>query len=173
MRRSQAFQNASKTYLFVPIIVWFAFTFSIVIYAIAAFIITANPPKEPIALADVIVYAALAFAVLLTIAGYVAYSYLFSDSRLSAFLEREPSTHNEELDPFEQRLMGLYTRAFTPLLLRWALNEAAAIVGLVLAIVSCEPTIIIPFAVVAVVANVLAFPSFGRLFERAERLYRS
>lgn len=92
-------------------------------------------------------------------------------ARLKAILVAEPVQPAgkdrdlfEKLSPAEQSLTGLWQHYQTTMIVVWALLEAMAVAGLVLAILQRDFRVVIPFAVAAVLLLVLKRPQPGKFF---------
>jgi hypothetical protein len=79
-----------------------------------------------------------------------------ASSQLAGFGSRPASA--DTLTPFERRQLNVAHALRIPLTICWALNEAVAIVGLVLAFLAQDAPMFIPYAAGSLVLQVLAFP---------------
>lgn len=182
---SPVLHDLLRPQLLVLRLLWTALTVSIAIYVAVAWLVVAEGPlagEAPPAVALVLGAVALTTVVL----SFLVPRLLLSDERLRALVadaspdvERlavDPRTQQvdperqrrlAQLSPGERRLLPVAAAAQAPLVVRLALNEAVAIFGFVLALLTGDVAALLPFAAVALVLNVLAWPRLDPLLERA------
>lgn len=71
----------------------------------------------------------------------------------------------KSLTPLEVKVVGLAGIYFTALLLSLAMNEAVAMLGMMLAILEQRAEAVIPFAAAALALNLLVFPRFHQFVD--------
>ena len=170
------------------LVLWFAMTFSMVIYVLVAFLVSRQ--HSPADLSSGLLTAFGGIAAVATLASLLIPRFLPSDDRLRSELNsdfdpeslaRNPQTGSVNQDrlqkialvaPYEQKFMVLPFLYFTPFILRLVINEAVAIFGLVLSILSHSLAPMLPFIAVAIILNLAAFPRLDPMIERASRLVR-
>lgn len=168
-------------------VIWVGLTAPIVVYVVVAFLVTdpAASAQEPLlALQAVLIVVAL-------IAGTVSLllpRFLLSDERLQRVLRDDPALEDLARDPQtgkvdeerrrkiealstqERKLLRLPPVYLTQLIIRLALTETVAIMGLVLAIISNSPQLVVPFAALALVLNLSSLPKVKEQLESATLL---
>ncbi|MGA9724505.1 MAG: hypothetical protein WBQ86_18740 [Candidatus Binatus sp.] len=133
-------------------VIWLAFIAAVPVYvAVATGSLVRLPSVRhpaPISFTISIVILSLLTAVL---APFVS-SLLLPDSRLRQLLNRQPDPQ-ASISPDEQRLLAIFPACFPGFLVRLALNEAIALYGLVLAVISRSFVAVLPFALVSFALN--------------------
>jgi F0F1-type ATP synthase membrane subunit c/vacuolar-type H+-ATPase subunit K len=185
--RSTALNEVLRPARFTQGILWVALTMSIVIYVGVAWMV-ASQRAESRPLDPTLELGVTLVAFLLAGASVVMPRWLLSDDRIREFLGKEWSPAEflgnrrpiagmdavvaklRLLPEHERKLAGVPALFFTPFILRMVLNEAVAILGLVLAFLSGRFEPVLPFAITAIVLNLLAFPRLDPLIERVEML---
>jgi len=127
-------------------------------------------------------------AVSLGIASILWWRLHLSDDRLKANLAREVSARSlasnrqtgqidedrlseiERLSEFEQKLLSYASGYPLPFVVSLLLNGVIPIPGVVLAFLTANPTKMVPFALAAIILNVLMFPRLTALVNRASLL---
>ncbi|MCP4674786.1 MAG: hypothetical protein GY854_04580 [Deltaproteobacteria bacterium] len=162
MRTSSEFEQLIKSRTFVSKILWFALTFSILIYVFVAYQValqnTDTEPAELNAMFKQIMYAVAAATVC---GSLIARAVLFSESRLKNMLqstdEQMSSGESDKISANELRALGLFARLFTPYIVILAINESVVIYGLILSFMAHRGDEILPFALAAIVLNATMF----------------
>ena len=189
MNYSDAFSSVCKKQFLILRILWAAFTFSIVIYGVIAFVLFSGN-ATPGAADPNLQMVCTAVGVLLAIASLSLGKLLLSDEQIRSLISKTPDLEKlatnrqtqqvdngfleqlKQLPEREQRLLSLSPLLLTMNILRLALNELIAILGIVLAITAQNPQLFIPFAGAALLLNLVQFPREQAVFERAELLLR-
>lgn len=173
--------------MFAPKMLWFVLTASILIYGVLAHLL-AQQSDGTTAVDPAIRLAISMTAIAAGTASLLVPRFLLSDERVRRTLQ--PPVNSEEfasipgsdaidenrlnqvrqLSDSEQKMLRLPALLFTPFILRLVLNESIAISGLVLSLLSHSLTPFLPFAVIAIVLNVIGRPQIDPVLERAARL---
>lgn len=138
-------------------IVWFALMMSVVTYAFAVFMITRQPAEgdtAPVLPPFVFPIAAVALAV----TGVMLYRQMTSPDRLRAALQEKSSERDPTFTEAELRLIRVPPLVFTASIIRWALFESVAILGLVLAILNRSFEDFVPYGATAIALMAMAPP---------------
>lgn len=174
-------------------ILWGAFTFTIFLYSGVAFVVASKmsgPVDEDLVrlVRLILVGVSAACAVGATLYRRRA----FSEAGLRRLLDRAVDLRKlassrqgrngplvldparlaslQAMEPADQKLVGLVQGTQVTLIISLGLQEVIAVFGLVLAFVSRAGNAVLPFAAVALILNVFAFPDPTALVERARRL---
>ena len=162
-------------------LVWTVLTLSIVLYGAVAFAVAGSREGSELA-------ASLRPVFYLAAAGAAGLSWLVRRRSRAAALPRGtaptadalPASQDallrsnpelmakvERLPERERRALSAAVRGFTPWMLCLVLNEAVAILGLVLALLAGTPADVIPFTLAALLLNAAMRPDNRRLVESA------
>jgi len=113
---------------------------------------------------------------------------LLSDSRLCARLAREPNLEElaaklgtdelgrtrklklENLSSLEKKLVALPSWLLVVSLINWSLNSMIALIGFIVALLTVSFQNMVPFAVAALILNIVMVPRLQPVIERASRL---
>ncbi len=93
---------------------------------------------------------------------------MLSDQQLRPTIEAAAA--RDGLDRFEAGIVAVMPKFLSATIVSLALHEAIAVLGLVRAIVEARWERSLPFLLVALVLNILAFPRLGPLLDRLWRL---
>lgn len=137
-------------------IIWFAITSSIAIYGVIAFVaIPANPDHSSERLygfvANPMSYALAIAALMAFFASYIIPGLLVRNQRSSERTTVSPPTATSAFE--------IAPEVMTALMLRFALLEAPAVIGLVGAFLMKEWRFYLPFGVLSLIGLVLTFPT--------------
>jgi len=184
---SPALLELMKPQLLTLRIIWAALTVSIPLYVFVAWWL-AHRPGPDVPLPPAMVWAFALGAVPLVMASFLLPRALLSAERLRAVMAapapspepgRDPRTGRPDarrarllaqVSARERSLLQLGRVAPTPVLIRLVLNEAVALFGFVLSVLSRDFAPAVPFAAVALALNLAAWPRFEPLLERARTL---
>ena len=178
-----------KPYQFLLKMVWVGMTLPILLYVGIVYSIFASagepgpePSHETLEFVFGLVAVSLGIASILWLRSHL------SDERLKAKLAHEVNPRTlatnrktaqvdggrlleiESLSEIEQKLLSLASGYHLPFFVPFALNMAIATLGVVLAFLTVNPSKMFPFALAAIVLNVLMFPRFNALLNRASLL---
>ncbi len=159
--------NQSPSNLTTVRILWGALMMSILIYVGISFVVAGASETAP-ADAELLQIMQMGFAALSTmmvaIGSFIPRIFL-SDTAIIALVPKG-TTDRDEIE----RL--LLPKFFTASLLRFAMFESIAVYGFVLAFLAHDGMMIVPFAAVALVMDVIFFPKTTPLVERTLHLVR-
>lgn len=183
---SPELQKLLKPILVVQKILWAALTLSIFAHVAAAFFVlsgsTGGGPARSPAVAPLFYTLAMGAALFSVLYRRRA----FSEERLRARLREEHTfglRHSgdvtsprlaarlqavEDLPPADRRLLFLAGSLTVPIIVCLVINEAIAILGLVLAFTSVSATAAVPFGAVALVLNFMMFPRTAEILTGAQ-----
>lgn len=135
-------------------IVWGALMASVVIYGVVAYVLSTTNEPQPI---DPTLRWALAAAAVFTAMASITLRRI----KLPALAE-EPSPYHRAA-PVEAAPPEVLGELMTAYILTWALSEAVAVFGLVLAIISYTYEAYLPYALAALILQATNPPTQGRL----------
>jgi len=146
-------------------ILWLALTASICVYGGVVFMIasTADGQATPLPLPPFL-FPMLAF--MQAIAGMVMYRHMTGPDRVRAVLNEPPAT-DPQLSEAEQRLSRVPGLIFTASIIRWALFESVAVLGLVLGITERSFQAFVPYGVTALALMAMTPPKLRQVTESA------
>jgi hypothetical protein len=171
--RSRALDTILEAQQRVLTILWLALLGSIGIYTAVAYIVA--PAMEPAAEdATVLVIVLSVVAVFTAIASMVVPRKLLPDETLLRHMRsnERASKPNAKLSEHEQRLARVRGLYMVPWLVGAVLAEAVALFGFVLTLLTANPALVIPFAIIGGVLLVLRRPNVVAFIERADTLSR-
>ena len=165
-------------------IIWYAITTSVIFYTVFVYIFfgtASSAPSSGGGSTEMLIYIISIAAV----AGSVYYRrYYMTEANINKFvsknhstdeLSRDPRTKKpdpaklsqlESLIPAELGIYALMMEFQKYLLINLALNEIVIVLGLALALLSDDPSTIIPFAVVSLVLDIWIYPKPNLLIQR-------
>jgi hypothetical protein len=185
---SPALEQLIKPATRVQQMLWATLTASLLVYVAVAYV-AARPEEAREIPANMTLALALIACAIAALASRIP-AVLLSDDKLRALLTPEPSPEElaknpqtgkvhperqreiEALPVHEQRLLRLPAAAFVPFIARLVLNESIGIFGLVLSFLSHRFEPVLPFALAAIVLNLLARPNLRALLQRGAHLVR-
>jgi hypothetical protein len=154
----------------VPTILWAALLGSVGIYLVLAYVVAGQIEPATDDPGTLLIAMSIA-AVTSAIASMILPGKLLSDDALRQHLRSaRPASGKAESSEPEQRVAraaGLY---MVPWLLGVMLAEGVALLGLVLVIMTGEPSLMIPFAIVGAALIAIKRPNLGSFIDRAEKL---
>ena len=169
-------------------VLWVAVTVTIVGLVVAATFVA--PGSAPRAIPEGLHNSLVTVAVLCGIGSIWFRRRMLSDQKLQAVLSTDAASacldcaqgndgldeskleRIESLGVFERRVLALPRWHFLPFLISLMLNEAVVVVGFVIVVLSAGGESIVPFAVAALILNILMFPRFESLLSRAQGLFQ-
>jgi hypothetical protein len=137
--------------------IWFSLLMSIVFYGSIVFM-SVTPPVPESAAAGSALEAALSDPVIvaLHLAGLVIFASAFP---LSSSLFRRGASDSPVASFTGSTALEVAPRARLALILRWALFESAAVLGLIAALLAADPRLFLPLGGLAAAGFLLSFPS--------------
>ena len=160
-------------------IIWFAFLLAPFFYTVVGWVVTRTPRADGGTNAPLGLLQAL-FVVVGVTAAVVSYVYprrALADDRITSLLRgpfaAPPPPGAGGLEPLEQRLVLLFPHYQNTVIVSLALRESLAVLGLVLAIMSGDFTLMVPWSVLAVGLLTSQPPRPAAFLDRALPLARS
>jgi len=182
---SKEFNQLAKQRNFVLILIWFAMTNSALVLVFVVFFMKTNFNTDS-SQVQLLQYVFPAISFTLAIASISLHKFLLSDKNISKTINEDINSINytnvpnqkevekiKALSKKEQKKLNLFSLLFLPTIICLALNESISIFGFLLSVMKQDPKVILPFVATTIVLNILVFPRFNSLIERAERLNRS
>jgi len=182
---SDPLARALRRFLLVQRSLCVAYTAAIAIYGVVAIILA----HASLGFAEGTAVLVLPLSIGAGIVAAVSVSYrrwVYSDANLDRLLTRpidmmrlakQPPTGRldeafvaglDALSKHEQRFVRLFADLQTPLVINLVLNEAIALIGLVLAVLQRNPRLLLPFATAGIVLNIWVWPTADRLYTRLQ-----
>lgn len=155
-------------------LIWFAFLSAPVFYAAVAWFVTAGDASKTGDFGSIRLILGVVAVVSLAVSYFVRRQAL-ADAKLEECLGNPPARDlpgSEDLDPTEQRLATLFPHYQTTTIIVLAIRESAAVIGLILTILTGEFWLYVPFGVAAAVTLASQPPAVGSFMERALPLAR-
>lgn len=162
-------------------LIWLGQFFSFAIYAFIPFQVAAKGEKLPAenALILTIIFSGLAF--LIMIGSFILRHFTSSPTAIAKLLNKgsnlamnsnipitkEHEKQAEELSPDEQLLFKFSIKSFPVIIMSWGMLQSAGIFGMVLATLTHNPIIAIPFISISAMATLFHFPNLKSLFNAA------
>jgi len=191
---SAEFEEAIKPIKRLYHLLWFSLTTAIVLYLMVLIIRSDSAALLPSAIDPLVRVILTVVAVLVGIGSLLYHRYTHSESYLRRMMSRDIQLHDIEekarkltaqaksnsstgssakaslamLTAFDRQRYALAADGFVPFVLNLALNEAVALLGFVLAILSRDIWPYLPFAVAAMALNIYMLPRLDNLMERCE-----
>lgn len=150
-----------KLGLMIEKVIWFALTFSQLLYVLVAVMVQSGgePTEMPLVL---VVSTFGALAALHAIASLIIWWKLLSPRVQQARINVLEKSGGD----LDTNLHSLKSRFFVPRIIALVLNEGICLYGFVPAFISHDPTVMYPFVLVGLGLNVLVFPRYP-VFDRA------
>jgi hypothetical protein len=146
-------------------VIWMALTASILVYAGVGYIVSVNAdPKNAGDVPRVFQMSIFAVAVMTALGSVALKTFLFSPGKIEARLVSAKG------DDKEQRLLNLFGWYFPRYIVILALDESVAVYGLVLTLVTLQPSEMIPFMAVALFLNARVFMHPRNTLDEAESI---
>src|SRR5262245_47811261 len=151
--------------------IWISLVVSTLFFVVVAFLRT---PAHTGGLSAIVQQSLIGLAVCIGAASLLYRRARLSDKAVAAglFLEEANSagsnTMLEGLSAAERRVFGAILHILSPLIICLALNEAVALIGIALAMLSGQPKSVLPFAAASVILSALVYPNIER---RGEQLW--
>ena len=165
-------------------VIWWAFNGSLVCYGAVLYIMAQKPGSDLMADPALLEQIFSVIALGVAIGSYMYRRQVFSPERLQKFLFGELSPQEftpnpkvvdselqaklEALSQSEQRLVHIAKYLLSRNILGLALHESIGILGLVLGLLSQNVLSFVPFAVVALGLNMLAFPRTEQMIQQLQ-----
>ena len=157
---------------------------TVLFFVLVAYFITGQNQAEPLPVQNELRMVFYALAVGLALASYFLRRRMLSSERLQPAMrlnvdlqalatDSETGVTDEarlaemkKLSPLELKAIGLSGRYFTAMLLSLALHESIALCGMMLAMLEQRFEVILPFAAVAIVLDLLIYPRLDKFVEQ-------
>lgn len=143
-------------------ILWVALMGSVSVYGLVLYQLSlSGMATQPMALPPLV---PPALALMLAATGFILFRTLSAPDRIRALLkdarppQGEPATHAEGLSEAERRLSRVPPTYFTLYILRWAIFESIAVLGLVLGILSGSFEVFVPYGLAAIALMAMSPP---------------
>ena len=187
LKRSEIFQTVTRPHLYSMWIAWGGMGTSVFLYVFVSVVLSLG--SEGATVEDSIRFSLMGVAASMTAVSVLIPRYLLSDDRLRNLKHHEPdlSTFSRragtqlqdparvealtQLSREERNLLAIHPLAMTVMLIGLGSGEGVALCGLVLSILSHQPTDMLPFVLVALSLIVYHRPDLETLYDRMSRLH--
>ncbi len=150
-------------------VIWAALCGSVLLYVGVLYLIRQGPPESDAA-AQVLVLSAYLQSLLVAGVSLAYRHWALSEARLRRTMDRLDGPELPGVDRTEGRLYRVLGHLQVVDVVGLALHESIALFGFVLAFLTVDPARILPFAALAIVANLLIFPRPRAMLEHARNL---
>ena len=150
-------------------VIWAVLSGSILLYVGVLYLIRPGSP-EPAAAPDVLLLSAYLQALLVAGVSLAYRHWALSEARLRRSMDQLNGPELPGVDRTDGRLYRVLGHLQVVDVVGLALHESIALFGFVLAFLTVDPVRILPFAALAIVANLLIFPRPRAVLEHARTL---
>ena len=179
---SETLKRVLRPRVFAMYLIWALMTFTILLFVGLSFFLNARgQPAQPfgnnLKLALYLIAGAVAALSLLLRSRMLSAGHVYdrlkeevdphglATNRETGQIDQERLKIIKSLTPLEMKVIGLAGMYFTALLLTLAMNEAVAMIGMMLSILEQRAEAMIPFAAAALALNLLVFPRFHQFVD--------
>ena len=177
--------------VFAEYFIWFTVTGSIIFYFVFVYIYVGHGRVRPLGSSDVLEAVLYAAAAIITVFSILYRRYTLADERLMKNLSGGIDIHKlgktlmlgknrsgnssdlESLSELEKKVLSIIYDIQKNTYISLIINEAVAILGLVLAFLSEDPYKMILFGIVSLLLNVWMFPRTRTISDKARYLFRA
>jgi hypothetical protein len=188
---SHRLKELIRPVVFVEYFIWFTVTGSIIFYFVFVYIYVGYGRARHLGSSDCLEAVLYAAAAIITVSSILYRRYTLADERLMKILSGRIDIHKlgktqmlgknrrgnssdiESLSELEKKVLSLTCDIQKNTYINLIINEAVAILGLVLAFLSGDPYRMIPFGIVSLLLNVWMFPRLRALSDKARYLFRA